>query len=645
MKIIKLNKIKIINFRSISDMEIDFTKGLNVIVGKNGKGKTTIMNSVYTCLYNRQLNGRPASSGIKNGKDKSYIELLFTINNEDYNMQRTIGKKSSVVLYKNGDKLATGANVKKIIDDLIPNDIVKLNMLQQLDIKKLVSNYADVSDFINRITAKQNENDEKLYNLKAKIDDHENKIENIKSSIASIKNIYESELEKVNNLKNDLMNIENTLNNSSINNKEIIHNKIETINKFNFELKTTYENIEKDIQNKIQSECNIPIQNLKFEIESLNQQYTNETNEIDKKAISEINKLINDKNEFSYQIKQLNSEIKKYEDLINQKICFVCEHEINDYDMEKYNNKILELKNNISHLENNINIINRKIDELKNIAYNEKMDAYNNVTEKIKKINQQIEDLLVKKEKLEDQLSDSEIQNKKYRIYQDLLKKYNLSESDLNKNYSETLKLIDNKIKLESMINAINDNLESINKKLIEETKKYKKIISDKSINDTKIEIENLEEEQRILSVWKNTRLLNKLIVKKLSKTIDKIIKTRYNSLIDVSFDIDENDNIIILSKNHHGDLVPFEDTSTGEGIISKLVLYSAIRDVFSSEYDLKTLFLDEFLDNLDEINASKSLFFLKNQSDKYDLSIFVISHRPDIQNELAEQIIDMNNI
>jgi len=645
VKIIKLNKIKIINFRSISDMEIDFTKGLNVIVGKNGKGKTTIMNSVYTCLYNRQLNGRPASSGIKNGKDKSYIELLFTINNEDYNMQRTIGKKSSVVLYKNGDKLATGANVKKIIDDLIPNDIVKLNMLQQLDIKKLVSNYADVSDFINRITAKQNENDEKLYNLKAKIDDHENKIENIKSSIASIKNIYESELEKVNNLKNDLMNIENTLNNSSINNKEIIHNKIETINKFNFELKTTYENIEKDIQNKIQSECNIPIQNLKFEIESLNQQYTNETNEIDKKAISEINKLINDKNEFSYQIKQLNSEIKKYEDLINQKICFVCEHEINDYDMEKYNNKILELKNNISHLENNINIINRKIDELKNIAYNEKMDAYNNVTEKIKKINQQIEDLLVKKEKLEDQLSDSEIQNKKYRIYQDLLKKYNLSESDLNKNYSETLKLIDNKIKLESMINAINDNLESINKKLIEETKKYKKIISDKSINDTKIEIENLEEEQRILSVWKNTRLLNKLIVKKLSKTIDKIIKTRYNSLIDVSFDIDENDNIIILSKNHHGDLVPFEDTSTGEGIISKLVLYSAIRDVFSSEYDLKTLFLDEFLDNLDEINASKSLFFLKNQSDKYDLSIFVISHRPDIQNELAEQIIDMNNI
>ena len=38
----KLNKIKIINFRGISDMEIEFDKRATVIYGINGMGKSEI---------------------------------------------------------------------------------------------------------------------------------------------------------------------------------------------------------------------------------------------------------------------------------------------------------------------------------------------------------------------------------------------------------------------------------------------------------------------------------------------------------------------------------------------------------------------------------------------------------------------------
>ena len=39
----KLNKIKIINFRGISDMEIEFDKRATVIYGINGMGKSAVL--------------------------------------------------------------------------------------------------------------------------------------------------------------------------------------------------------------------------------------------------------------------------------------------------------------------------------------------------------------------------------------------------------------------------------------------------------------------------------------------------------------------------------------------------------------------------------------------------------------------------
>ena len=88
----KIKTIKIENYRSIKNISIDLMDNLNVFVGINGSGKTTILNAISTSLtwiVNRIQ--RPNSSGsyiletdIRNGTPFSSIEIKVLDNNNEY---------------------------------------------------------------------------------------------------------------------------------------------------------------------------------------------------------------------------------------------------------------------------------------------------------------------------------------------------------------------------------------------------------------------------------------------------------------------------------------------------------------------------------------------------------------------------------
>ena len=46
----KLNNIKIRNFRGCQDVQLDFDKNMTVIVGANGSGKSTILDAISISL-------------------------------------------------------------------------------------------------------------------------------------------------------------------------------------------------------------------------------------------------------------------------------------------------------------------------------------------------------------------------------------------------------------------------------------------------------------------------------------------------------------------------------------------------------------------------------------------------------------------
>lgn len=88
----KIKEIDIKDFRGINDVKFTLSDKLNVFVGVNGSGKTTVLDAIVNSLswlVNRiqreSSSGRPITdSNIKNGASFSSIEILVLENNEAY---------------------------------------------------------------------------------------------------------------------------------------------------------------------------------------------------------------------------------------------------------------------------------------------------------------------------------------------------------------------------------------------------------------------------------------------------------------------------------------------------------------------------------------------------------------------------------
>jgi DNA replication and repair protein RecF len=47
---LNVKKIRLINFRNLADLSINFDSSLNVFIGNNAQGKTNIIESIYTLM-------------------------------------------------------------------------------------------------------------------------------------------------------------------------------------------------------------------------------------------------------------------------------------------------------------------------------------------------------------------------------------------------------------------------------------------------------------------------------------------------------------------------------------------------------------------------------------------------------------------
>ena len=74
-----ISNLHIKNIGIIEDVEIDFNKGLNVLTGETGAGKTLIIGSLGIIS-----GGRFSKEMIRKGENHSFVELnLFLPNNEN----------------------------------------------------------------------------------------------------------------------------------------------------------------------------------------------------------------------------------------------------------------------------------------------------------------------------------------------------------------------------------------------------------------------------------------------------------------------------------------------------------------------------------------------------------------------------------
>ncbi len=88
-----LKEIKLVNFRNYKNRDFNFSDGINVITGKNGTGKTNILESIFLLststshktnskkyLVNREKNGFAVIAGLKKNKIKYRFEVKYAGN-------------------------------------------------------------------------------------------------------------------------------------------------------------------------------------------------------------------------------------------------------------------------------------------------------------------------------------------------------------------------------------------------------------------------------------------------------------------------------------------------------------------------------------------------------------------------------------
>jgi exonuclease SbcC len=86
-------KLKLTNFKSHQNTIIGFDKGITVIVGENGAGKSTILEAISFALF-KQHTAKRIDDLVRNNANFMSVELEFTSNGKDYKIVRE--KKSNL---------------------------------------------------------------------------------------------------------------------------------------------------------------------------------------------------------------------------------------------------------------------------------------------------------------------------------------------------------------------------------------------------------------------------------------------------------------------------------------------------------------------------------------------------------------------
>lgn len=322
-----LKSLSIKNFAIIQDITIHFEKGMNILLGETGAGKSIIIDALGLLLGNRSDFDK-----IRNGEKKASIEGTFIIENES--IKEYINGKYDLIEDDNllvvTRTLEEGKSYCKINFHNVPQSVLKDVMESVVDIhsqhkdnsffdEKRQLDYIDLyleknknlekedflslkRDFANHFK-KLNEEKEKLVSLNKKKDSLDD-ISYIEYQIQEIEkaNLKENEIEeiedeliKLNSLSkiySSYQNFQENYSNASINlyqakrdldsiHEDFLQEQIERFNNIYYELEDCYDAIKTEISSIEESKQRLEyLQSRKLELSPLKRKYGRSTQEI-----------------------------------------------------------------------------------------------------------------------------------------------------------------------------------------------------------------------------------------------------------------------------------------------------------------------------------------------------------------------------
>ncbi len=156
---VKINNIKLSNFRNFQSCEISFNGRCNVLFGENGSGKTNILESISLLGKGRGFRNANINNLIFKNENDFFIESLCNINENNYNI-----KIYNKLLNQNNKKITSlNDEISKDSSNFINDYISFLFFLPEMERLFLASpNYR--RNFLDKLIFSENKNYNKLVN-------------------------------------------------------------------------------------------------------------------------------------------------------------------------------------------------------------------------------------------------------------------------------------------------------------------------------------------------------------------------------------------------------------------------------------------------------------------------------------------------
>lgn len=97
-----LKKLSLFNYKNFSEIEFDFDPKINCFVGKNGIGKTNILDSIYHLAFGKSYFNPLAVQNIRHGEEFFVIDAEFSKQNRTEQILCSLKKGQKKILKRNG---------------------------------------------------------------------------------------------------------------------------------------------------------------------------------------------------------------------------------------------------------------------------------------------------------------------------------------------------------------------------------------------------------------------------------------------------------------------------------------------------------------------------------------------------------------